>query len=130
MEKETGLDGHQGHGRPKSPCPFVYQTESPAQQVAHHEQSECKDCGTYITVVKELCEEVARHAGSPTWFPEISDEIVTGEQEQLVLLLVEEMVGIEQLEEYPTCHAPQHDEAYLSYSWFDDTHDVSLTVSI
>ena len=68
-------------------------------QQTTEQQAKRQDGGTGIAVVEELCQEIAHQYSQATGFLEVGRDIVPTEQEQLVLLLKEEVIGISELEE-------------------------------
>jgi len=52
-----------------------------------------------VTIVIELCQEVANETGQPCGTAEIVSTISPREQKQLVLLLIEEVIGVGRLKE-------------------------------
>jgi len=69
------------------------------REVAHDEQRRCEDGRSGIAIVIKLCQEVANETGQPCGTAEIVGTISPREQKQLILLLVEEMVGVSRLKE-------------------------------
>lgn len=69
-----------------------------------------EDGRTKIEVIIKLGEEVACHTSQPGWFLEVGPEVPGGEEENLVLLLIEEMVMVKALEKGKATNTPCQDE--------------------
>ena len=104
---EDGLDGgddkcHGQGGIAVHAQPFQPYIGNGGEQGKYQRQDGC----TGEEVIVELREEVAGHAGEPSCLVDIRAEPVGSEQEQLVLLLIEEMIGVAELEKTKAGNSP------------------------
>ena len=82
--------------------------ESPISQQSDDGDTERQYDGTYVEIVIELGQEIANECCKPNRI-DVTGEVVRRPQEQLILLLKEEMIGIPELEECPAGNSPKDD---------------------
>lgn len=110
METETNQQNHHDEGdgmcHPSSldVCHFY----STSDVVSCQEDTEGKDDRTCITEIVELGQKIACQTSQPSRFVKVGGYMILRHQKQLILLLIEQVIGIAELEEYKTCDGSQY----------------------
>ena len=76
--------------------------------MSRNKNTEGKDDRTGIAEIIKLGQEIACQTSQPSRFVKVGGYMILRHQKQLILLLIKQMVGIEELEEHKACDGSQY----------------------